>query len=198
MSDSSGHSVSTAGDINGDGLDDLIVGAWEVNPSNKESAGKSSSVSMSMLPPPSTRARLPTLVCANAVMLLALMIMVSLPAPALKESAGKSYVIFGKTDTDAIDLTKLSVDLKYAIDYLGNEKDNTFTGASDDEIFVAECLFSQYPEYGHCGCWLNLGLSHYHLVLACQCYHHHPHEHDCLHTDAEAALWIQQGVGVLL
>jgi hypothetical protein len=71
-------------------------------------------------------------------MLLALMIMVSLPAPALddlivgawevnpsnKESAGKSYVIFGKTDTDAIDLTKLSGDLKYAIDYLGDENDH--------------------------------------------------------------------------
>jgi hypothetical protein len=42
-----------------------------------------SSVSVSMLPPPSTRARLPTFVCANAVMLLALMVMVSLPEPAL-------------------------------------------------------------------------------------------------------------------
>jgi hypothetical protein len=43
-----------------------------------------------------------------------LSVRVLLPEP--KESAGKSYVIFGKTDTDAIDLTKLSGDLKYAID----------------------------------------------------------------------------------
>jgi hypothetical protein len=39
-----------------------------------------SSVSVSMLPPPSTRARLPAPVCANAATLLALMTMVSLPA----------------------------------------------------------------------------------------------------------------------
>jgi hypothetical protein len=98
--DSSGWSVSSAGDVNGDGLDDLI--------------------------PPSTRARLPVPVCSKAVILLALMIIVSSPTPALKTSipsgksnAGKSYVIFGKTDTDAVDLSKLGDESKYTIDYLG-------------------------------------------------------------------------------
>jgi Ca2+-binding RTX toxin-like protein len=50
---------------------------------------------------------------------------------------GKSYVIFGKTDTSAIDLTKLSGNSKYAINHLGNEDANTLTGTSGDEIFVA-------------------------------------------------------------
>jgi hypothetical protein len=39
--DYSGRAVSSAGDINGDGLDDLIVGAYSVDPSNKPNAGKS-------------------------------------------------------------------------------------------------------------------------------------------------------------
>jgi hypothetical protein len=34
-------SVSSAGDINGDGLDDLIIGAQKADPSSKASAGKS-------------------------------------------------------------------------------------------------------------------------------------------------------------
>jgi hypothetical protein len=39
--DESGTSASTAGDVNGDGLDDLIVGAIYADPSGKVSAGRS-------------------------------------------------------------------------------------------------------------------------------------------------------------
>jgi hypothetical protein len=50
-----------------------------------------------MLPPPSTRARLPAPVRCTVAMLLAF--------------------VFGKTDTNAIDLTKPNSDSKYAIDH---------------------------------------------------------------------------------
>jgi hypothetical protein len=85
---SSSLSVSSAGDINGDGLDDLIVGAYQADPSGKS-------------------------------------------------DAGKSYVIFGKTDTNAVDLSKLGDESKYTIDYLGDKNANTLTGTTKDEIFVA-------------------------------------------------------------
>jgi hypothetical protein len=56
LRDHSGYSVSNAGDVNGDGLDDLIIGAYGADPSGKS-------------------------------------------------SAGKSYIVFGKQDTDAINLS---------------------------------------------------------------------------------------------
>jgi Ca2+-binding RTX toxin-like protein len=53
------------------------------------------------------------------------------------EHQQSNYVIFGKTDTNAINLTQLNGDLKYAIDHLGDKNANTLTGNSNDEIFVA-------------------------------------------------------------
>ena len=39
--DRSGYSVSTAGDINGDGFDDLIIGSHQADPAEKTNAGNS-------------------------------------------------------------------------------------------------------------------------------------------------------------
>ncbi|OJA03102.1 hypothetical protein BGC33_01685, partial [Bathymodiolus thermophilus thioautotrophic gill symbiont] len=89
--DFSGVSVSSAGDVNGDGLDDLIVGAYQADPNSKN-------------------------------------------------KAGKSYVVFGKTDTKVIDLTDVSAGngvVAHAIDFQGNGESNTLTGTSADELFVA-------------------------------------------------------------
>jgi hypothetical protein len=153
VNDISGFSTSSAGDINGDGLDDLIVGARGKLKAGKfyvifgkkdnttidlsaiasgtggfvingENVSGFSGISVSTAGDVNGDGLDDLIVGAHGAGLSTI-------------EAGKSYVIFGKTDTDAIDLTQLSGDLQYAIDYLGNENANTLTGTSGNEIFVA-------------------------------------------------------------
>ena len=171
--DVSGYSVSSAGDVNGDGLDDLIVGAYQAAPRDKSHTSKSHEA---WGPDPSgkTKAGKSYVVFGknnntNVIELSDIAAGIGgfvingelagdysgysvssagdvngdglddliVGAYGASSSAGKSYVIFGKTDTGSIDLSKLSYESKYAIDYLGNKHTNTLTGTTKDEIFVA-------------------------------------------------------------
>ena len=160
--DESGRSVSNAGDVNGDGLDDLIVSAFFADPNGKLSAGKSyvvfgkansSAINLSAIADASNptggfvingEARydysgwsVSSAGDVNGDGLDDLIVSGYQADPSGKSSAGKSYVIFGKTDTGAIDLANLGGDSKYVINYLGDKNANTLTGTSKDEIFVA-------------------------------------------------------------
>ena len=154
--DFSGHSVSNAGDVNGDGLDDLIVGAYLADSNHQSQAGKSYVVfgkkdNTHAVELSDIAAGIDGFVIigesagdysghsvssagdVNGDGLDDLIV----GANGAKSSTGKSYVIFGKTDTGAIDLSKLGDEPKYTIDYLGDENANILTGTTKDEIFVA-------------------------------------------------------------
>ena len=157
VNDISGNSVSTAGDVNGDGLNDLIVGARGRSTTGEFRAGKlyvifgkkdNTTIDLSaiasgtggfVINSENVTFRKITVSTAGDVNGDGLddLIVGALGVEQNTAETGKSYVIFGKTDTNAINLTQLNGDLKYAIDHLGDKNANTLTGNSNDEIFVA-------------------------------------------------------------
>ncbi|MBA5249260.1 MAG: hypothetical protein FE834_06990, partial [Gammaproteobacteria bacterium] len=156
--DSSGRSVSSAGDVNGDGLDDLIIGAYYADSTGRTHAGKSyvvfgktntTVINLSDIAQGTggfvingEKARdfsgysVSSAGDVNGDGLDDLIV----GAYGANGYKGKSYVIFGKTDTKAINLSRLGDDSKYTIDHQGTTGDNNLgdnTTTNKDEIFVA-------------------------------------------------------------
>jgi len=128
--DNSGYSVASAGDVNGDGLDDLIVGAYRSDPAAGIDAGRSyvvfgktttTAIDLSAIAAGNggfvingqstedySGLSVNTIGDINGDGLADLIVGANGSAPAGVSDAGRSYVVFGKTGTAAINLSDIA------------------------------------------------------------------------------------------